>query len=134
METEEQKKMRLGKRNARDRARLISQMPVDKKIRLEKRKVTLANESCELRDARLEHKDQANLSLILFMSMAKLMSTLIVLTCMYIYIHYRNPPNLSLQLEIQPERKKSLQHKQNNQIFCSDRKVFRNPLPISYAN
>ena len=49
------KKMRLGKRNARDRARLISQMPVDKKFRLEKRKVTLANESCELRDARLEH-------------------------------------------------------------------------------
>ena len=48
-------KMRLGKRNARDRARLISQMPVDKKIRLEKRKVTLANESCEQRDARLEH-------------------------------------------------------------------------------
>ena len=47
--------MRLGKRNARDRPRLISQMPVDKKIRLEKRKVTLANESCELRDARLEH-------------------------------------------------------------------------------
>ena len=47
--------MRLGKRNARDRARLISQMPVDKKIRLEKRKVTLANESCEQRDARLEH-------------------------------------------------------------------------------
>ena len=55
METEEQKEMRLGKRNARDRARLISQMPVDKKIRLEKRKETLANESCELRDARLEH-------------------------------------------------------------------------------
>ena len=55
METKEQKKMRLGKRNARDRARLISQMPVDKKIRLEKRKVILANESCELRDARLEH-------------------------------------------------------------------------------
>ena len=42
------KKMRLGKRNARDRARLISQMPVDKKIRLKKRKVTLANETCEL--------------------------------------------------------------------------------------
>ena len=46
--------MRLGKRNARDRARLISEMPVDKKIRLEKRKVTLANESCEQRDARLK--------------------------------------------------------------------------------
>ena len=45
---EEQKKMRLEKRNARDRARLISQMPVDKKICLEKGKVTLANESCEL--------------------------------------------------------------------------------------
>ena len=30
------KKMRLGKNNARDRARRISQMPVDKKNRLEK--------------------------------------------------------------------------------------------------
>ena len=48
------KKMRLGKSNARDRARRIPQMPVDKKIRLEKRKVTLANESCERRAARLE--------------------------------------------------------------------------------
>ena len=46
--------MRLGKNYARDRARQISQMPVDKKIRLEKRKVTLANESCERRAARLE--------------------------------------------------------------------------------
>ena len=51
---EEQKKMRLGKSNARDRARSISQMPVDKKICLEKRKVTLANESCERRAGRLE--------------------------------------------------------------------------------
>ena len=47
--------MRLGKRNARDRARLISEMPVDKKIRLEKKEVTSANETPEQRDARLEH-------------------------------------------------------------------------------
>ena len=46
METEEQKKAR--KKECKRQARLISQMPVDKKIRLEKRKVTLANESCEL--------------------------------------------------------------------------------------
>ena len=46
--------MRLGKSNARDRARRISQMPLDKKIRLENRKVTLANESCERRAAMLE--------------------------------------------------------------------------------
>ena len=50
--------MRLQKSNARDRARRISQMPVDKKIRLEKRKVTLANESCERRAARLEYMRQ----------------------------------------------------------------------------
>ena len=54
METEEQKKMRLGKRNARDRARLIRNAG-RQKISLGKKKGTLANQAPEQRDARLEH-------------------------------------------------------------------------------
>ena len=54
-ETEEQKNERLRERNASDRARRLTETPVEKQSRLDKRNSLLSNETCGQRAARLEH-------------------------------------------------------------------------------
>ena len=54
-ETEEQKNEWLRKRNASDRARKLTETPVEKQSRFDKRNSLLLNEICGQRAARLEH-------------------------------------------------------------------------------